>query len=107
MLKSLGILLVVSGCLSLVLNELMVALRRRFKPWWRDDRDPEHDARMRDFHRCAVYIGSIASIELGWYLADLAIAAWSVRLAVYALFGAWLVFRRRSAWLTLRTTKLP
>ena len=98
MLELLGGLLAISGCVSLVLNEFTVEIRRHVKPWWRNDKDPEKDAFVREIHRHIVYLGSILSIELGAYLAHIAIVPWYLRLVVYFIFGAWLVYRRQEFW---------
>jgi hypothetical protein len=101
----LGILLTVTGGLSLILNEFTVNVRRAVKPWWRDDLDPVRDREIKEHQRLIVFLGSIISIELGIYLADIVPLSVPVRALIYLSCGLWLVWRRREFWLALRRGK--
>ena len=94
----LGVLLLISGSASLIMNEVAVSLRRALKPWWRNDRDPIKDEFMREALRHVAYLTSIISIELGLALADIRTVPMTVRLFIYLAFGGELVFRRREFW---------
>ena len=107
MLELLGSLLAISGCVSLVLNEFTVEIRRRIKPWWRNDKDPEKDAFIKDVHRHINYLSSILSIELGLYLAHITIVPWHLRLAAYFVFGVGLIYRRREFWKRVVKSRTP
>lgn len=101
----LGILLVISGTLSLIFNEFTMQLRRVW-PWRRDDSDPVRDAALNEFHRLSVYAGSIASIEIGGMLAEASLPHLGIRSVGYLGFGAWLLWRRpalrtRTLWRSL------
>ena len=100
-----GIILLISGGLSLIFNEFTVRIRRIW-PWRRDESDPTRDAELNEFYRLMVYLGSIGSIEFGALLAAVALPHIALRIAAYFCFGAWLLFRRpamreREFWLAL------
>jgi len=101
----LGVLLLISGVLSLLFNEFAVQVRRIW-PWRRDDSDPVRNQELNEFYRFATYAGSIASIEIGAILAGIALPPLLLRLVAYLCFGAWLIWRRpvmrtREFWLSL------
>ena len=101
----LGLLLLISGLLSLVFNEFTVQVRRIW-PWRRDPDDPIRDEELDEYHRLTVYLGSIAAIELGAQLATFDLPHLLLRGAVYLSFGAWLLIRRpvlrsKAFWLSL------
>ncbi len=100
-----GIFLLISGTLSLVLNEFTVQVRRIW-PWRRDDADPVRDEELKEFYRLTVYAGSIASIEIGAVFADIALPHLALRVVGYLGFGAWLIWRRpvmrtKEFWLSI------
>lgn len=79
---------------------------RRIWPWRRDDSDPVRDDELNEFYRFWVYLGSLASIETGIWLAAVRAPELGFRVLVYLCFGAWLLWRRpamrRTAfWLAL------
>jgi hypothetical protein len=101
----LGIFLLISGTLSLIFNEFTVRVRRIW-PWRRDDSDPVRDEELKEFYRFSIYAGSIASIEIGAVLADIALPHLVLRVVAYLCFGAWLIWRRpvmrtRRFWLSI------
>lgn len=100
-----GLLLLISGMLSLCFNEFTVQVRRIW-PWRRDDVDPVRNEELNEFYRLSVYFGSAASIEIGARLGDVALPHWMIRLSLYVCFAAWLLWRRpamrrKQFWLSL------
>jgi hypothetical protein len=88
-----------------VFNEFTMRCRRIW-PWRRDDRDPVRDDEFNEFYRFLVYLGSLASIETGIWLAAIWGPELGFRVVAYLFFGAWLLWRRpamrRAAfWLAL------
>ena len=103
-----GLFLIVSGLLSLVFNEWTVQFRRAW-PWRRDDSDAIRDAQMNEYYRLSVYVGSIVSVEIGKWLAQVDVGHGSLRVLAYAVFGGWLLWRRpalrtKRFWLSLGRT---
>lgn len=102
---SIGLFLIVSGVLSLVLNEFTVQVRRVW-PWRRDDSNAVRDAQLNEYYRLAGYVGSVVSVEFGQWLAQLSILDWPLRVSAYAIFGGWLIWKRpalrtKQFWLSL------
>ena len=88
-----GILLLITGTLSLTLNELTVQVRRVW-PWRRDEADPVNDKRLNEVYRFLVYVSSVVSIEIGLHFTGIELSNIWLRIIVYAVFGAWLLYRR-------------
>ena len=88
-----GLALILSGMLSLVFNEFTMRIRRVW-PWRRDDDDAARDAQLNEYYRLSVYLGSVATIEVGQLIAQVSICHWLIRVLAYLIFGAWLLWRR-------------
>ena len=89
-----GIFLLVTGLLSLLLNELTVQIRRAW-PWRRDDVDRDRDEALNDYYRYSVFVGSVVSIELGGLFAKVNMPHVLLRIAVYIIALGWLIWRQR------------
>ena len=93
---SLGVVLIVYGSLQLTLLQWAVDIKRRFKPWFRDDENKKNDFGLRIFLFVSTFA---ASIEIGQWLASLQVLPLLWRIAIYvaaACFNAWRLMRIRA-----------
>jgi hypothetical protein len=99
---SLGVVLIVYGSLQLALLQWAADIKRRFKPWFRDDENKRNDFGLRMFLFVSTFAASVAAIEIGQWLASLQVLPLLWRIVIYvavACFNAWRLMRIRATHL--------